>query len=120
LEAPFAKTFTEYVDWIATNSPHATLLDWWRRLDLTLTEYAACRGLPAQARGLLEDAISQDPQLGREIAATLRWLRQRRNVAAHESDQQISTHEAANYAKHVFELIGIFGKLSANRARAVP
>src|SRR5229473_1007843 len=89
-------------------------LDWWRRLELTLGEYAASRGLTAHARGPLRDAISQDPQLGPEIAATLLRLRQRRNAVAHEPDQQVSGDEAGSYAKRAFELIGIFGKLSAN------
>ncbi len=120
MEAPFAKTFTEAVVWMATNSPHATVLDWWRRLDLTLRDYAASQGPPAYARGQLEDVISRDPRLGPEIATTLRWLRQRRNAAAHEPNQQISTDEAAGYAKRAFELIGIFGRLSANCTRAVP
>ena len=64
MEAQFPRTFIEYVAWMASNSPHATLLDWWRRLDLTVTEYAASRGLLPHPRGPLEDAISQDPQLG--------------------------------------------------------
>jgi hypothetical protein len=111
MEAQFAKTFTEYVAWMASNSPHATLLDWWRRLELTLKEYATSRGLTAPAKGALEDAISQDPQLGPEIAATLRRLRQRRNAVAHELHQLVSRDDAASYAKRAFELMGIFGKL---------
>ncbi len=51
MEAQWPKTFTEYVAWMASNSPHATLLDWWRRLELNLKEYAASRGLTAHARG---------------------------------------------------------------------
>ncbi len=111
MEAQFAKTFTEYAAWMASNSPHAAVLDWWRRLELTLREYAASRGLAAAARGPLEDAISQDPQLGPEIAATLRRLRRRRNAVAHEAHQLLSGDEAASYAKRAFELMGIFGKL---------
>jgi len=118
MEAPFARTFTEYVAWMATNSPHATLLDWWRRLELALREYAASRGLPPRAKhDRLEDAISEDPHLGPEIAARLRRLRQRRNAAAHDLHPQVSGDEAASYADLALELIGIFGKLSANRAR---
>ena len=31
----YARTFSEYVDTIATNSSSAAILDWWRRLDAT-------------------------------------------------------------------------------------
>lgn len=118
MEAPFAKAFTEYVAWMATNSPHATLLDWWRRLELALREYADSRRLPSGAKHeQLEDTISQDPHLGPEIAARLRRLRQRRNRAAHDPHQQVSGDGAASYAERALELIGIFGELSANRAR---
>ena len=110
MEAQFPKTFTEYVAWMASNSPHAALLDWWRRLELNLKEYAASRGLTAHAKAL-EHAIFQDPQLGPEIAATLLQLRQRRNAVAHEPHQQVSGDEAASYAKRAFELMGVFGTL---------
>jgi hypothetical protein len=114
MEAQFPNTFTEYVAWMASNSPHATLLDWWRRLELNLREYAASRGLRAHARAL-EDATSQDPQLGPEIAATLLQLRQRRNAVAHEPHQQVWRDEAVSYAKRAFELMGVFGKLDRKR-----
>ncbi len=113
MEAPFATTFTEYVAWMASNSPHATMLDWWRRLELALREYANSRDLPPRARhDRLEDAVSEDPYLGPEIAAKLRCLRQRRNTAAHGPHRHVSRDEAVRYAERALELIGIFGKLS--------
>ncbi len=101
MEAPFARTFTGYVAWMATNSPHATLLDWWRRLELALREYARSRGLPPRARhDRLEDAVSEDPHLGPEIAAKLRCLRQRRNAAAHGPQTSRGTKLSATPSVH--------------------
>ena len=44
MDVPFAKNFNDYVALMSANSPHALVMDWWRRLDLTLHEYAAALG----------------------------------------------------------------------------
>ena len=118
MEPTYARTFAEYVAWMATNAPHTTILDWWRRLELTLTDYARARGLPCGAGHLrIERAISQDPALGLDRAVMVASLRRRRNEVAHPPSAFVSKDEAIGYADSAFQLIGVLGLLEHHRAK---
>src|SRR5712664_1338371 len=119
MEAAYAKTYTEYVVWMATNAPHTTILDWWRRLELTLADYARSRGLPSDAKHVqIEDAISQDSALGTEVANAVQFLRRRQNAVAHPPQRLVSKDEAISYADSAFHLIGVFGLVEHRRGAA--
>ncbi len=102
MEARYATTFDEYVGWMATNAPHATVLDWGRRLECALNEYTAT--LPAPLSGenawqRIQTAIANDPRLGRDTATTLRQMRNLRNGVAHDPRVSVSPEQAAEYAR---------------------
>ncbi len=66
--ATYATTFEEYVDTIATESPHAAMMDWFRRLELTLHDYfknASRRG-GGQVLYLTSERENLEEQTGRE------------------------------------------------------
>jgi hypothetical protein len=127
MEIPFATTFSEYVNLLAVNSPHALVMDWWRRLDLALHEYDhSLRQVvgPRNSRAI-EEAVSLDRALGPGISDSIRWLRLLRNQVAHESIYNLSSEDAADYARHVFTLIGALGRRISslekpNRGLSIP
>ena len=69
-----APTFSEQVETMATESPHATIMDWWRRLDLAIDDYFKGIGRRPAPRSEQEACIASDPQLGSDVADRLRRL----------------------------------------------
>lgn len=112
MEVPFAKNFNDYVALMAATSPHALMMDWWRRLDLALREFADTLGLIVALRNrrAIEEAVSQDRALGPGFADCIRRLRLLRNRVAHESVSVYSSEDAAGYARHAFTLIAALGR----------
>ena len=104
--------FNGYVALIAANSPHALIMDWWRRLDLALREYAAALGpVFGGANGrAIEQAMPVDCPFGPRFADRVLRLRQLRNRVAHESIYHYSSEDAVAYARHAFALIGALGR----------
>lgn len=122
MEAPFATNFSEYVSWMATNSPHATVLDWWRRLEHTLDDYAAA--LPAKTpgrkrRSAIETAIGRAPNLGDDVVKLLRQMRKLRNAVAHDAGVYVSRDQAIHYAEQALALIGVLASGHPPRPRFV-
>ena len=97
---------------MAINSPHATVLDWWRRVELALQDYAVKRSIAARTRTALETAVAQDPRLGSEIAARLAGMRRLRNGVAHGAQDAVSPAEATAYAQQALNLIGTLWRSS--------
>ena len=77
MDVPFAPNFNDYVALMAKNSPHALVMDWWRRLDLTLHEYAAALGQVVRGRDRrpIEEAV---PLNDAALTSCIRAVRQRR------------------------------------------
>jgi hypothetical protein len=44
-----ATTFEEYVQILAIESPHALILDWWRRLEVAINEYFEVHGVAVRS-----------------------------------------------------------------------
>ena len=112
MAAAYATTFAEYVDWMATNAPHATVMDWWRRVDQAVSGYFADHGLrrprmPAAYPQKIEPQIAADPDLGRPVAELLQRLRRLRNRVEHGEPGAPSREEAVAYAQDALRLIGI-------------
>lgn len=90
---------------LAVNTPHALVLDWWRRLERAIDYYFKARGLPRPMAVEAEKAISLDLELGPRVSDEIRRLRQIRNVIAHEDTNPIQAAEAASYAAACLDLI---------------
>lgn len=109
--ARYATSFSQFVDWSATNAPQATMLDWWRRLDSAIRYYFSEHRhsrVPSN-RTEQERQIGLDPALGSDAARMARWLRRVRNKVAHEDAPPISREQAVAYAQHAHRLIWALG-----------
>ena len=108
MDVPFAKNFNDYVAMMSVNSPHALVMDWWRRLDLALHEYAAALGLVVRRRDRrpIEEAVSLN-----DVALTtcIHGLRRQRNRVTHKSCY-LSSEDAADYAREVFGLVAVLAR----------
>lgn len=115
--AEFARTFDEYVAWMALNAPHATVLDWWRRLEIELAQVAIEKGTSRHPAFRFDALLRADAEFGPAFVDRVVKLRSKRNETAHESSH-VNDVEAIAYAREVFELIGVLGRRAA--ARSVP
>lgn len=119
MTSAFARTFEEYVDWMALNAPHATVLDWWYRLDQALHEYAPAFQMPepSRYRARFEELVGASDRLGPERARSVRRLRRLRNRVAH-GGIYLSSEEARVFANEALALIGVVGRQLAFSAAA--
>lgn len=100
------RTFQEMVDVLALNTPHALILDWGRRVDRGIDYYFRARDLRRpMSRAEVEQRLASDANLGDEVAAQVRKLREFRNAVAHEPTKSISVEEAACYAQTALNLV---------------
>lgn len=100
------RTFAEYVDVVGRNAPQALVLDWWRRLELTLVDYFQSFGEKRPRwRSEEERRIATDPRLGPEVASALSQLRRTRNIVAHQQTN-LATADAVAYAGAALRMIG--------------
>jgi len=105
-------TFDQHVAVMAAESPCALVLDWWRRLDRSLVEYADAFHAPhpADGRRLFERLLDRDALLGWAVGSRVRELREFRNQIAHHERIPISDVRAQVYARTCFSLIGVIGR----------
>lgn len=108
MDAPFATNFNDYVTVMSVNAPHALVMDWWRRLDLTLHEYAVALGQVVRSRDrrAIEKAVSLNDAA---LTTRIRGLRHRRNQVTHKS-YYLSSEDAAAYAREVISVIGTLAR----------
>lgn len=118
MDVPFATNFNDYAALMAKNSPHALVMDWWRRLDLTLHEYAAALGQVVRSRDRrpIQEAV---PLNDAALTSCIRALRQRRNRVTHKSCY-VSSEDAADYAQEAFSLIGTLARRISNLEKHSP
>jgi hypothetical protein len=107
------RTFDEMVEVLALNTPHALVLEWWRRLERAIEYYFQARGLPQRRPAEAEHAIRADPQLGPAVADQLRELRRKRNAIAHQETRLVPSEEAAAYAA---ACLGLVWRIATNPA----
>lgn len=103
-----AANFDEYVGWMAINAPHATVLDWWRRLESARNKYASTLRVPSRggkAWQRIQTAIANDPPLGHHAATVLEQMRDLRNRVAHDSRASVLPEQATDYARQALNLI---------------
>ncbi len=120
MEVPFARNFNEYVALTAGNSPHALVMDSWRRLDFALREYAESlrQAVGPRNRRAIEEAVSLDRALGPGFADCIRRLRLLRNQVAHDSIRHLMSEDATAYARQAFSLIAALSRRVAQRQGA--
>lgn len=105
-EATEFRTFGEMVSVLAHNTPHALILDWWRRLDRAIDYYFGVRGIRRPSSIVfVNEVLASDARVGSKVTAQVTELRRVRNVVAHEDTKPISPDEAARYAQKSLELI---------------
>jgi len=106
------RTFDQHVDLVSQISPYGLVLDWGRRLEIAKREYCdkigASTGFSARA---CESRIAQDSRLRPGLAATIRFLRERRNAVAHEPHASLATEEATAFAHDAFRALGELGRI---------
>jgi hypothetical protein len=101
------RTFEEMASVLATNTPHALILDWWRRLDRAIDEYfSICK----VHRKSWMPVLADDPHVGHEAVDQITALSQLRNAIAHRKTKPISPDEAAQYAQKALDLIWLLGE----------
>lgn len=100
-----ATTFDELILPIAQEAPHALVLDWYRRLELTLRSYLLSRGLRFHDGPRAEAVIASDPQLGAKTAIVVAGLRTTRNRLAH-GWEPFTPPEAEAFARAAFAVMG--------------
>ena len=100
-----ATNFEELVAAIAEEAPHALVLDWYRRLELTVRSYLAARGMAYSNGPAAESIIAADPRLGHDVARELSRLRVLRNTHTH-GWQALIPLDAVQYARAAFALMG--------------
>src|SRR5260370_17174311 len=103
MEVSVATNFADFVAFTAANSPHALVMDLWRRLDLALHEYCGVLGIEINRRKRdprekMEKAVSRDHALGPVVASRLRELRHWRKRAALEPISILPTHDPTPHA----------------------
>ena len=112
MDLPFANNFNDYLALMSVNSPHALVMDWWRRLELTLREYAAALGQVVRSRDrrAIEKAVSLNDAA---LTTCIRGLRHRRNQVTHKSCY-VSSEDATAYAREAFRVIGTLARRISN------
>jgi hypothetical protein len=104
-----ATNFDEYVSAMVEESPHAVILDWYRRLELAINAYIGSRHIHYAQGKRAESIIGRDPLLGVSVASKLAALRKLRNTVAHTPDP-VPTETAVAFARDCFSFIGDLGK----------
>lgn len=110
-----ATNFEEYIFKLPEESPHAAVLDWYRRLEVTIRSYVKSRGILWRSAYAAESAIASDALLGSNVATAIANLRRVRNGVAHTGDC-VSFDTAVAFARDSFSLIGVL--LQAQDANA--
>jgi hypothetical protein len=110
------RTFDETVEVLTLDTPHALVLEWWRRLERAIDYYFKIRGLPRRHSADAEHAIGADPQLGPAVAAQVRELRRTRNAIAHEETRLLPREDATSFAAACLDLVWRIAAYPADQA----
>jgi hypothetical protein len=100
-----ATNFDELVLPMAEEAPHAVVLDWYRRLEMTIRSYLASRGANFRNGPDAEQVIAADPLLGAATAEAIAELRTVRNRIAH-AWEPFASADSVMFARKALVLIG--------------
>ena len=103
--ARLATTFSELVDWTATNDPHGTVLSWWRRVDRAVDKFYASKGeaRPNRIRDVERD-LARAPNIGQSGVELFQKLRKERNEVAHGDVPNLTREDAVRFAQEAFRI----------------
>src|SRR5437867_3367155 len=104
-----ATNYDDYIQKVGEETPHGLVLAEYRRLELSIREYLAARGLTYTNGRAAEKVIAADAKLGVLLATELRALREIRNKVAHDL-HQLTSAEAEDFAKRAFALLGMIAR----------
>lgn len=103
-------TWNEYVDRLSSISPHATVLEAWRRVELSKGHYLAARSMGATvSHDVLAARLSADPRFPSALVPTIQQLKALRDDIAHrESISALQKSEAMEFAHLANQVAGAF------------
>src|SRR5213592_894485 len=104
------RTFNEMTSILAENTPHALILDWWRRTESVINYFTIAHyGRRFDASYQAITPLEPDPRLDPHVAQALHGLRRIRNAVAHGPRICIAPEDATLYAALALRFIGIVG-----------
>jgi len=111
---PYAQNFDELMAALASESPHAVVLDWFRRLNLTSKDYKLAHGIRSKD---FDASLRADQLVGPCNADAYQRLRALRNQVAH-TEMHVTSQTAVLFAGQALCLIGALS-LSTDERRGL-
>ena len=109
------QTFDEMTSALAENTPHALILEWWRRTEGALAYFTIAHcGRRFDSSYAALTRVESDPRLGPHVVQALHGLRRIRNAVAHGPRIHIAPADATLYAALALHFIGIVGSAVPN------
>ena len=108
-------TFEEHIGILAAESPCALVLEWGRRLELTVKNFGRVAGVLEGSWRKYVKALLNDPIVGEEISSEIDRLRNMRNKVAHEPPSGIAAHDAIEFARKAEKIVWLLGKAQGVR-----
>jgi|CXWL01.1.fsa_nt_gi hypothetical protein len=104
-------TFKEHIKVLAAESTCALVLEWGRRLELAVKNFARVVGVSEGPWRKYVEALRNDPLVGEEILSEISRLRSRRNKVAHETPRGMAAHDATEFARKAEEIVWLLGRV---------
>jgi hypothetical protein len=100
--------YEEFIELLAATSPHAAVLDSWRRVERTIDYYFKQRNLERpHAFSRVRQMLSEDPNVDSTILEILDDLRVLRNEVAHHEKADFRPQQAIEYGQLAQTVISI-------------
>jgi len=104
-------TFEEHIGILASESPCALVLEWGRRLEISVKSFGRVVGLSEGPWGKYMKALLNDRLVGGEISSEITRLRNMRNKVAHEPPNGIASHDAMEFARKAEKIVWFLAKV---------
>ena len=111
-------TFEGHIEILAAESPCALVLEWGRRLELAVKNFARVVGVSEGPWRKYMEALLNDPLVGEEILSEISRLRSMRNKVAHEPPRGMAAHDATEFARKAEEIVWLLGRVQDVREGA--
>jgi hypothetical protein len=104
-------TFEEHIEILAAESPCALVLEWGRRLELAVKNFARVVGVSEGLWRKYMQGLLNDPLVGGEVSSETNRLRNMRNKVAHEPPRGMAAHDATEFARKAVEIVWLHGRV---------
>lgn len=104
-------TFEEHIEILAIESPCALILEWGRRLERAVKNFAGVVGVSEGPWGKYVKALLNDTLVGKEVSSEINRLRNMRNKVAHEPPSGIAARDAIEFARKAEEIVWLLGRV---------